>query len=319
MIVVERLVFDYPTKRALHGVSFQIDAGTITALVGPNGAGKTTVMRCIAGLEQPVSGYVAVNGIEVFREPRRAHQQLGYLSDFFGLYDGLTVRQCLMHAADSHRLGAARRNQRIALVAGQLGIADRLDERAGTLSRGLRQRLAIAQAMVHEPRVLLLDEPAAGLDPEARHELSHVLAALRQAGMTLIVSSHILTELEDYSTDMLIVQGGRVLEHRPIAQAEPEARQVVTLELAQAAPDLAARLDGVLAGLPGAALLDSGANGARLLLPADPAARAALLRRLIEAGLPVATFAAEKQSLQDSYLSRVAAAKHAALPQRGAP
>jgi len=310
MIVVERLVFDYPTKRALHGISFQIEAGSITALVGPNGAGKTTAMRCIAGLEQPSSGYVAVNGIDVFREPRQAHEQLGYLSDFFGLYDALSVRQCLMHAADSHRLSTARREQRIELVARQLGIADRLGERAGTLSRGLRQRLAIAQAMVHDPKVLLLDEPAAGLDPEARHELSGVLTALRRAGMTLIVSSHILTELEDYSTDMLIIHGGRVLEHKPIGQATGRAGKVVRIELAQGLPDLAARL----AGIAGLEILSSDGSGARVRLDDSAAARAELLQRLIQAGLPVSGLAVEHESLQDSYLSRVASAKAGRLP-----
>ncbi len=311
MIVVERLVFDYPTKRALHSVSFQIEAGTITALVGPNGAGKTTVMRCIAGLEQPSSGYVAVNGIDVFAEPRKAHEQIGYLSDFFGLYEALTVRQCLMHAADTHRLSASRRDERIELVARQLGIADRLNERAGTLSRGLRQRLAIAQAMVHDPKVLLLDEPAAGLDPEARQDLSGVLTGLRQAGMTLIVSSHILTELEDYSTDMLIIHGGRVLEHKPIGQAVRHSSSVVKLDLAADTADLIAKL----AVMPGIEIVSSDANSARLRLADTAQARADLLRQLIAAGLPVAGFTVERESLQDSYLSRVAAAKDGQLPK----
>lgn len=304
MISVENLVFEYPTRRALHGVSLSIRTGSITALVGPNGAGKTTLMRCIAALEQPFSGRVTVDGVDVFEEPRQAHARLGYLSDFFGLYDSLTVRQCLIHAADSRGLPRAQRNVQVRRVAEQLSIAGFLQAKAGTLSRGLRQRLAIAQAIVHQPKVLLLDEPAAGLDPEARYELSALLLALRDSGMTILVSSHILAELEDYSTDMVIIHDGRVLENRPV-DADAAKRSTVTLELA-----------GPFAGL--ATLLEAQADianlriesrSARFTFPDEPSRRAALLAELMRHDVPVSAFASERTSLQDSYLSRVSAAR----------
>ncbi len=303
MIVVEDLVFDYPTRRALHGVSLVVREGSITALVGPNGAGKTTLMRCIAALEPPYSGRIAVAGIDVFEEPRRAHEVMGYLSDFFGLYDQLSVRQCLVHAADSRGLSRARREERVQQTAIALGLQDRLQARAETLSRGLRQRLAIAQAIVHEPRVLLLDEPAAGLDPEARHELSVLLRSLAARGMTLLVSSHILAELEDYSTDMVIVDGGRIVENRPLDGSAPGAvpRVPMLLELAGPAP----MVETVLAGIDGVAGIAVAGNEVQFSLPDDAAARAALLRRLVEAGVPVAGLRSERASLQDSYLRRV--------------
>lgn len=308
MIVVEDLVFDYPARRALHGVSLTVRQGSITALVGPNGAGKTTLMRCIAALEPPYSGRISVAGIDVFEQPRQAHAVMGYLSDFFGLYDQLSVRQCLVHAADSRGLSRARREERVQQTALALGLQDRLPAKAETLSRGLRQRLAIAQAIVHEPRVLLLDEPAAGLDPEARHELSVLLRQLAARGMTLLVSSHILAELEDYSTDMVIVDGGRIVENRSLeAAAVTGALPRVTMVLELAAPSPG--LETVLAGIEGVADIAAGGHEAQFSLPDDAAARAALLRRLVEAGVPVAGLRSERASLQDSYIKRVAAAR----------
>ena len=307
MILVEDLVFDYPTKRALHGVSLTVREGSITALVGPNGAGKTTLMRCIAALDPPYSGRIVVAGIDVYEEPRKAHAVMGYLSDFFGLYDQLTVRQCLIHAADSHGLSRARREERVVQAAQALGLQDRLSAKAETLSRGLRQRLAIAQAIVHEPRVLLLDEPAAGLDPEARHELSALLRSLSARGMTLLVSSHILAELEDYSTDMVIVDGGRIVENRPLAASDTMAVPPVSMVMeVLAAP---ADLESIMASVAGASEFAIDGKIIRFSMPDSADSRAMLLRQLLDRGVPIAGFWRERASLQDSYIKRVSQAR----------
>ncbi|MDD1606888.1 MAG: ABC transporter ATP-binding protein, partial [Methylococcaceae bacterium] len=212
MINVEQLIFEYPNLRALDEVSFHIPQGSITALVGPNGAGKTTLLRCMAALDQPMSGNIRIDGIDVLEHPRECHRIIGYLSDFFGLYDRLTVRQCLHYVARAQGIADEDCEAAIAKVSKGLYITDRLDVLAGTLSRGLRQRVAIAQAIIHSPRVVLLDEPASGLDPEARHELAELFLELQKQGMTLLVSSHILAELEAYSTDMLVLRQGRIIE-----------------------------------------------------------------------------------------------------------
>ena len=210
IITVSNLDFDYPNKRALNNVSIDVPRGAVLALVGPNGAGKSTLMRVIAGLDEPVSGSVLVDGINVLDEPRLAHRKLGYLADFFGLYDELTVAQCLMHAASIRAVPPEQIDAAVKRTAEQLGLADRLLDVAGTLSRGLKQRLAVGQALIHRPTVLLLDEPAAGLDPEARASLSGLFRELQASGMTLLISSHILAELEEYSTHMLAIRDGRV-------------------------------------------------------------------------------------------------------------
>jgi ABC-2 type transport system ATP-binding protein len=211
MIDVRDLVYEYPSKRALEGVSLAVPAQTIVALVGPNGAGKTTLLRCLAALEPPYSGMVRIDGLDTREYPREIHSRLGYLPDFYGLYDELSVCRCLTYAAWSHGIAAAAVEPAVAKAAERVGLSDRMETKAGELSRGLRQRLGIGQAIVHEPKVLLLDEPAAGLDPQARRDLSVLLLALRDAGMTLVVSSHILAELEDYCSEMIIIENGRVV------------------------------------------------------------------------------------------------------------
>ncbi len=162
MIEIRDVTFEYPSQRALDGVSLTIAEGAITALVGPNGAGKTTLLRCMAALETPYQGTVTIAGLDTRQAPRAIHARLGYLPDFFGLYDALSVRRCLTYAARAHGIASGAAPGAAEAAAARVGLSDRLEQPAGALSRGLRQRLAIAQAIVHRPAVLLLDEPAAG-------------------------------------------------------------------------------------------------------------------------------------------------------------
>ena len=297
---VEGLRFEYPGVRALEDVSFALAAGSVTALVGPNGAGKSTLLRCMAGLETPVTGRIAIDGVDVLEAPRAAHRRLGYLSDFFGVYGALTVRQCLAHAAAVHQDETAERD--VERTAARLGLADRLENTAGSLSRGLRQRLAIGQAIIHAPRLLLLDEPAAGLDPEARAALAVLFRELQSAGMTLVVSSHILAELEEYSTHMLVLRAGRVVEQRALGAAAeggaPSRR--LRVRLAASDPRLGERL--VAHGATG---LDAHDAEAAFDFAGDLRAQAALLHELVQEGLAVASLEEVRPSLQDSYLRTV--------------
>ncbi|UCH75853.1 MAG: ABC transporter ATP-binding protein [Rhodospirillales bacterium] len=295
------LIFDYPAGRALFGVSFEIAPGTITALVGPNGAGKTTLMRCLAALETPYSGGVVVDGLDVEQHPRQVHERLGFLQDFFGLYDDLTVRQCLDYHAAARGVAAAHRQDAVARSAGRLGLSDRLNDNAGTLSRGLRQRLAVAQTIIHEPSLLLLDEPASGLDPEARQDLSRLLLSLQGEGMTLLVSSHILAELEDYSTHIMIMHEGRITEHSAIADIGQAMTSRIHIALATADE----RLRELLEDISGVSDVTVEGRSGVFTFAGDETARAGLLRRLVEAGVPVTAFDAEKRSMQDVYIDRL--------------
>lgn len=298
MIRLESLSFDYPGVRALDGVSAEMPAGTITALVGPNGAGKSTLMRCIAGLDLPVEGRVVLDGIHVAENPRAARARLGFLPDLFGLYDRLSVRRCLAWAGASRGLAWDEARARIPDLATRLGIADLLDRRAGELSRGQRQRVAIGQAIVHEPDYLVLDEPASGLDPEARIALAGLLKALSADGMTLLVSSHILAELAEYATHLMILEAGRVLSCGPLAAS---ARRIA---VALAAED--ARAAVVLSAAPGVSAVEAtGATTLGFAFDGDDAALAEVLRRLVAVGIPVIRFGPETASLQEVYLDRL--------------
>jgi len=301
VVRVRDLIYDYPTARALFGVSFDIEPGSITALVGPNGAGKTTLLRCLAALETPYSGSVFVDGLNVEEHPRDVHKRMGFLQDFFGLYDELSVRQCLNHHAAAHGVAWVERPAAVEQSAERLGLADRLDQKSGALSRGLRQRLAIAQAIIHRPNLLLLDEPASGLDPEARQDLSNLLVTLRDEGMTLVVSSHILAELQDYSTHMMIMQDGRLTENSAIGEYEKPGAVRLRVVLEAAHGDLA----DALSATPGVSAVTVDGAAASFDFTGDDASRAALLRSLVEAGLPVTAFHGEQRSMQDVYLDRL--------------
>jgi ABC-2 type transport system ATP-binding protein len=300
MIAVEDLVFEYPTKRALHSVSFEIPRGTITALVGPNGAGKTTLIRCLVALALPFSGCVSFDGIDVHKHPRDVHRRMGYLPDFYGLYEELTVRQCLTYIASVQGTDPVRRETLVESAAHRLAVADRLDDKAGTLSRGLKQRLAIAQAIIHEPHFLVLDEPASGLDPDARFQLSKLLRQLRDGGMTLLVSSHILAELEDYCTHMIVIRDGKIADQRAIAGAADTVqsrRMLVMLD----APHHG--LEAALVAAPGVSSVHVDGRIARCRLDGSEAAKQILLRALIDAGLPVVEFREEAVRMQETYMA----------------
>ena len=293
MIKISDLSFDYPGHRALNQISFSVARGSVTALVGSNGAGKTTLLRCIAGLEIPLLGSITVAGMNVVERPRDVHRMMGYLSDFFGLYQELTVAQCFKYAAEAQGLPHHEIAHAVQTTAQQLGLTNRLDQATSALSRGLRQRVAIGQAIIHSPQVLLLDEPASGLDPEARSSLAALFRQLQASGMTLLVSSHILAELEEYSTHMLALRDGKLLEYRAIgAVPGSTAHKHMRITLAQPNQDLAAQLSSHSTVI----LKTSDMRSAEFDFAGDEAGLAALLASLITVGLPITSFAEHKEN-----------------------
>lgn len=304
MIEISGLTFDYPGHRALNDVTLTVASGSVTALVGPNGAGKTTLMRCIAGLEIPLEGRITVAGMDAIERPREVHRIMGYLSDFFGLYQELSVARCLEYAAAAQGLPDEDIPVAVKSTAERLGLADKLDEPSSSLSRGQRQRVAIGQAIIHRPKVLLLDEPASGLDPEARASLAALFRQLQADGMTLLVSSHILAELDEYSTHMLALRDGRILESRMLKSPHrADEHRLLHLDLAQ--PDM--RLSAWLQAHAQTALKQADERHAEFDFCGDLHAQAALLKALVQDGFAVSSLAAHKENLQQSYLRTVAA------------
>lgn len=219
MLVAEKVTYSYwgQEKPAVREAGVRVSPGSIVALVGPNGAGKTTLILCLAGLFEPHAGRIARHGADVRHGLRRHRARTGFLSEHYGLYSGLTARQSMEYAAQSRArsfpelFSPASRNEAIERVAEECMVADLLDKDLDTLSRGQRQLLAMAEVEVSRPPLLLLDEPASGLDPDHREQLAARLEKLREEGRAILVSSHILAELEEYATDLVVMQEGATL------------------------------------------------------------------------------------------------------------
>ena len=210
MIAAENLTKTYGKRTALDHVSFEVPEGEIFGFVGPNGAGKTTTLRILAALLEPTSGRASIGGADVAKQPHLVHSKIGYMPDFFGVYDQLTVAEYLDFYAACYRQSKQRRGKVVEELLVLVGLTERRDQLVDTLSRGLKQRLCLARALVHDPVVLLLDEPASGLDPRARVEMREILKELRGMGKTIIISSHILPELTELCTMIGIIDHGRM-------------------------------------------------------------------------------------------------------------
>jgi len=218
MIAVENLHKAYGGRVALDEVTFTVPKGEIFGFVGPNGAGKTTTIRILATLSAADAGEATIGGIPVHEAPADVRNLIGYMPDFFGVYDRLTSAEYLEFYAACH--GVPRRKR--AAVARELlelvDLSERREAQVDTLSRGMKQRLGLARALVHDPAVLLLDEPASGLDPRARVEMKELIRELRRMGKTILISSHILPELEELCTWVGFIDRGRMAAAGPMAE-----------------------------------------------------------------------------------------------------
>lgn len=301
VITAENLTYYYPGKKALDDVSFALERGSITALVGPNGAGKSTLLRSLAGLDMPFSGNIHVAGVNVLKDPRVAHMKVGYLSDDFGLYNDLTVQDVLSFIGGCHGLFGAALQKKIDWAVELLNLKGIIKQKCGTLSRGWRQRTGIAMSILHQPEILLLDEPASGLDPEARMELSSIMRKLQAQGITSLVSSHILAELEEYCTAMLVLREGRIQQHVSLQSHRQEQRAVLVVTFAVG---LSAEQESVLATVAGQkiTMANSQRTIARISANHDPQSHHALLKTLLAKDIPVCGFVIEETSLQSLYL-----------------
>lgn len=211
MIKIEHVSKRYRTVDALKDFSLAIPSGAVYGLIGPNGAGKTTLLRILAALSAPSSGQVWFGQEEVSSAPAIIQRKVGYMPDFFGVYPDLTSVEYLEFYAGIHKIPRKKRRQIISDLLELVDLTPKRDVPVETLSRGMKQRLCLAHALVHDPEVLLLDEPASGLDPRARVELRELLRTLQSMGKTIVISSHILSELAEMCTDVAIIQGGRLI------------------------------------------------------------------------------------------------------------
>jgi ABC-2 type transport system ATP-binding protein len=305
VIETRGLVKRYDGELAVAGVDLVVGPGEIYGLVGPNGAGKTTIMRILATLLAPTGGQALVCGIDVSADPTEVRRRIGYMPDFYGIYDDLRVSEYLDFFARCYGVPAARRAGMIGELLEIVGLADKRDAYVESLSRGMRQRLCLAHTLVHDPQLLILDEPASGLDPRARVEMREILRELRTMGKTILVSSHILTEVGELCTSVGIIDRGRLLRSGQIAEIERSLRATALLRINVISDSEAAiawlgtdpRVGDVLA-------VSSEAPITTLEVPFDGPAdeQAALLRSMIEAGHTVSGFSQATSDLEEIFL-----------------
>lgn len=250
MIKIQNVSKRYRNVDALKELSLEIPQGAIYGLIGPNGAGKTTLIRILAALLTPTSGEVWFDDEEIGRTPALIQRKVGYMPDFFGVYPDLTSTEYLEFYAGIHGIPRKQHASTINDLLELVDLSTKRDAQVETLSRGMKQRLCLARALVHDPDVLLLDEPASGLDPRARVELRELLKTLQGMGKTIIISSHILLELAEMCTDIAIIQGGRLvisgdveqISHRLDGSRQLEIR---VLERRAEAIELLGKLSGI--------------------------------------------------------------------------
>lgn len=211
MVKIENVSKHYRSFAAVNDVSFEIGRGEVFGFIGPNGAGKTTTIKMLATLMLPTSGRLSVGGYDVEREPYEVRRLIGYMPDSFGVYEDLLVWEYLDYFAALYHLGPEKRKRSIKDVLELTDLTIKRDAQVMSLSRGMKQRLCLAKTLLHDPEVLLLDEPASGLDPHARIEIRELIRELCRMGKTVLVSSHILTELADFCTSIGIIEAGRLL------------------------------------------------------------------------------------------------------------
>ncbi|MDD7446321.1 MAG: ABC transporter ATP-binding protein [Clostridiales bacterium] len=211
MLEIRELTRSYGSFLALDHLNMTIGDGELHGFVGPNGAGKTTTMRILATLLRPTSGSAALDGVDVVRNPRQMHRLMGYMPDFFGVYDRLKTWEYLDFYARCYGFGYKERLQMLDSLLELVNLTDKRESYVDVLSRGMKQRLCLARALIHDPKLLILDEPASGMDPRARAEMKNILRTLKSMGKTVLISSHILPELSEMCDALTIIDHGKLV------------------------------------------------------------------------------------------------------------
>lgn len=226
-IEVKDLVKTYADVKAVDGLSFQVKPGVICGFVGPNGSGKTTTMRILATLLKPDRGTARVFGLDTQNiiDAKQVRHAIGFMPDYFGLYNDMTAGEYLDFFAAAYRIGLSKRTGLVADILAIVGLPDKKDTLIAGLSRGMQQRLSLGRCLVHSPRLLLLDEPASGLDPRARIELMELLRELKNMGKTILISSHILGELHNLCDEVVIIEHGRLVFAGTLQDASNKLRE----------------------------------------------------------------------------------------------
>lgn len=301
-IRIDELHKTYGQTQAVRGISFNFSSGQIFGFIGPNGAGKSTTMRVLATLEEPTTGGVTIDGISVLEEPEKAHRLVGYVPDHLPSHRDITVHEYLDFFARAYGIRGEKRRKTVEGVEDFTNLLGIREKTLNALSKGMKNRVSIARAIVHDPPVLLMDEPAAGLDPRARIELRELLKVLASQGKAILISSHILSELGEICNGAVIIERGRILRAGTLQEILSQSAQTHRTVLIRPLK----RLEELRTHL----LETPGVNDARQLehvIEADveggEEACAELLTRLVTAGFQILEFRPRRVDLEQIFLS----------------
>jgi ABC-2 type transport system ATP-binding protein len=300
MLEVKNLRKQYGPLTAVKGIEFKLHPGDVFGFIGSNGAGKTTTIRMLATLLEPTSGTATLNGADILKNPMAIRRMIGYMPDFFGLYDDVKVWEYLDFFATIYQVPSRQRDEVVDNVLELTDLTVKKYDFVQSLSRGMQQRLCLARCLVHDPMLLLLDEPASGLDPRARAELKELIAELGRMGKIVIVSSHILTELAGFCNTVGIMEKGELLAFGPVDTIVKgmQTHKTLVVRVLGSAADAASLLRDQ-AHVIG---VDSSSDSVEVSFEGDLSAQAELLRGLVLAGHQVIGFREEEADLEDVFM-----------------
>ncbi len=301
MIRVRDLRVDYDDVRAVDDLSLEVLPGEVCGLIGPNGAGKTTTMRAIVGLIEPTEGTIEVEGVDMIQHPRDARKAVAFMPDFPPLYEDLKVWEFLDLFAGCYFIPRSKRREEVDRHLALVGLTEKRDAMVVGLSRGMRQRLMLAKSLIPDPKVLLLDEPASGMDPRGRIDLKNVLRELRANGKAVLVSSHVLSEMSEFCTSVAIMERGRMIVSGSIEEVRARfaTEGILLVEVLGPTEEFVRILaDDPLSGEP--VRQEDGTFAVPYLGDAELASD--LLTMLVQGGVRIARFARHKEGLEELFL-----------------
>ncbi|QDT08827.1 ABC transporter ATP-binding protein [Planctomycetes bacterium K23_9] len=303
MIKTVDLTKKYGDAFAIRAIDLDLEPGDLFGFIGPNGAGKTTTMRIIATLLEPSWGEAYVCGHSVHTQPKEIRRLVGYMPDFFGVYDDMTVVEYLEFFAAAYRIGGDARKKRVDEMLDVVDLDFKRDAYANTLSRGQTQRLGLARTMLHDPQVLLLDEPLSGLDPRARIEMRNLLRKLGEMGKTIIVSSHILPELADVCNKVGIIDRGELKQNAKVTEVIKMVREHTVLVVQPAQRGQMSTIADLLKDHAKVQGVDTGDDAVRVVLKAEVEDYSDLPKLLIENGIALKQFTEEELDLESAFMA----------------
>ncbi|WP_055665232.1 ABC transporter ATP-binding protein [Desnuesiella massiliensis] len=301
MLKINNLCKNYGKFKAVDNLSLHIPKGEIFGFVGPNGAGKTTTMKIVSGLLDATSGEVYVGGINAFKNSKELKRKIGYMPDFFGVYDDLKVMEYLEFYASIYKIKGQERTKICNDLLQLVELSDKREAYVDSLSRGMKQRLCLARSLVHNPDLLVLDEPASGMDPRARVEMKEILRTLKGMGKTIIVSSHILPELAELCTSIGIIESGKIVISGTVEEIMSKVYNTKTLRI-KVLDNLEEAIN-ILREYPNLDNIDKTSDTTiEVSIDGDEKHMSSLLKRLIENNIPVVTFNLLDGSLEDVFM-----------------